>query len=177
MPTLPTVKEPPPFDPGYLRYCPNRPFPAYRFIQGVTPHPVLDPKGHSYGRREQSLPFSPPEAWRENDEYLFGCDLYNFNYWWEAHEAWEAVWKTTGRTDATGQFLQGLIQISAGMIKWWIGNEGGMRRLLNVGVERLRSVRQRIFMGIDLEDHLAQIQRFCNAPMREIFPFITLKGL
>lgn len=153
--------EPSPFDPKRQRYLPSRPFPPYRFIQGVTPHPHLDPR-------------SPPPLAPGRDEFLYAVDLYNFNYWWEAHESWELLWKTTARTDRAGQFFQGLIQISAGMIKWWIGNEEGMRQLFGEGDRRLRSIKEKTFMGLDLTTHLTKIERFLNQPAKGNYPFIEL---
>ena len=75
------------------RYLPERPFPAYAFLPGRDPHPTRDPRGHSYAEPEgEPHTWRPDEEWRENQEYLFGCDLYNAGYLWEAHEAWEDIW-------------------------------------------------------------------------------------
>ena len=111
-----TFKQPEPFDANWHRYCPQKPFPPYRHIPGVTPHPIRDPRGHSYGVEEvhDAEPL-PPEFWRQNEDYLYGVDLYNFAYWWEAHEAWEGLWHQAEGTYRL--FLQGLIQVSAAFIK------------------------------------------------------------
>ena len=95
----------------------QKPFPPYRHIPGVTPHPIRDPRGHSYGIEEvhDAEPL-PPELWQQNEDYLYGVDLYNFAYWWEAHEAWEGLWHQA--EDTYRLFLQGLIQISAAFIKY-----------------------------------------------------------
>ena len=59
-----------------------------------------------------------PTMWYDCESYLYGVDLFNHAYWWEAHEAWEGPWRAAGRQSATGFFLQGLIQISVARLKW-----------------------------------------------------------
>ena len=97
------------------RYCPQRALPAYRFVPGLDPHPVIDPAGHSYGKPESSQRPLPPGEWPRNEEYLYGVDLFNRRYYWEAHEAWESAWRACDRDSAQGQFLQGLILIAAAL--------------------------------------------------------------
>ena len=71
------IGQPQPFDPGEIRYCPQRPFPPYRHVPGVTPHPIRDPQGHSYGLEDDDSPVSLPADWRQTEDYLYGVDLYN----------------------------------------------------------------------------------------------------
>ena len=78
----------------------------------------------------------------------------------------------TQKTDERGQFLQGLIQISAGMIKWRLGNSAGMEKLFQEGVRRLQTVKQKNFMGLDLEAHLIKIKHFRKTQVQEDYPFI-----
>ncbi len=99
-----------------MRYS-RRPFPSYRFVPGKAPHPTRDPKGHSYGRHQPSMEDFGEHNWRETDAYLYGVDLFNYGYWWEAHESWEACWVAAGRRTEIGLFVQGLIQISVGCLK------------------------------------------------------------
>lgn len=50
-------------------------------------------------------------------DLLAGARLFNAGEWWEAHEAWEAVWMT-----ATGErrmFVQALILLAAALHKRW----------------------------------------------------------
>ncbi|MCB1155573.1 DUF309 domain-containing protein, partial [bacterium] len=119
--------EPTPFDLTWPRYAPRRPFPSYRFIPGRAPHPITHPDGHSHGRPEPVFAPLTERNWRESGEYLFGVDLYNFAYWWEAHEAWEGLWRVSA--EPVAGFLQGWIQCSGALIKAHMGDEGGTRRL------------------------------------------------
>ena len=89
--------QPTPLDINHHRYCRERKFPPYRHIPGFTPHPVKDPRGHSYEKEHKrscntTTLVLPPEKWQNNQQYLYGVDLFNFSYWWEAHEAWEEDW-------------------------------------------------------------------------------------
>ena len=158
------VPQPVPFDPGWIRYCPQRPFPPYRHVPGVTPHPINDVHGHSYGMNEETDdPIPPPEAWRENEDYLYGIDLYNFAYWWEAHEAWEELWQNA--EDEYRLFLQGLIQISASLIKYHSRQLRPLRSLSIAGREKVRRVQKNLenpitYMGINLNEFLSCLDTF-----------------
>ena len=90
------------------RLLPHRPFPAYAYRPGHTPHPTRDPEGHSYGEPLNRAPVPDPADWRACDDYLYGIDLFNHSYYWEAHEAWEGLWFACGRRGRVATFLQGL---------------------------------------------------------------------
>ncbi len=49
--------------------------------------------------------------------FLWGMDLFNHGYYWEAHEAWEARWRTAGRETAERNLLHGLILLAAMGVK------------------------------------------------------------
>ena len=160
-----TLQEPRPFDPSCQRYCPRNPFPPYRHLPGVTPHPIKDPAGHSYGVDESTKPgVLSPESWRANEDYLYGVDLYNFAYWWEAHEAWEGLWHRA--EDDYRLFLQGLIQISAALIKRHMRMLKPLRTLSAAGSDKLREVQSRLeppsetFMGINMGEFLSRLDGF-----------------
>lgn len=158
-------KQPQPFDINWHRYCPQMPFPSYRHIPGVTPHPIRDPLGHSYGMEEvvDEKPL-PPEMWKQNKAYLYGVDLYNFAYWWEAHEAWEGLWHQA--EDTYRLFLQGLIQVSASLIKYHMRMLRPLRTLSTAGRAKLRQVvvecsgAAQNYMGINLTEFLETADAF-----------------
>jgi hypothetical protein len=99
------------------RLVPDEPFPLYSFVPGLFPHPSADPTGHSYGR----VPVLPqpldPAHWQSSRLYLYGIDLFNFGYYWEAHEAWEELWQACGRRGLTAIVLKGLIHLAAAGVK------------------------------------------------------------
>lgn len=159
------LQQPIPFDTSLNRYCPDQPFPSYRHLPGVTPHPLRDPLGHSFGLEEESLDIHlSPEMWRQNKTYLYGVDLFNFAYWWEAHEAWEGLWHQA--EDTYRLFLQGLIQISASLIKYHMRMLRPLRTLSTAGRDKLKqvSVECRVkvndYMGIDLTAFLYTLDTF-----------------
>lgn len=125
------------------------PFPAYRYIpfQGM-PHPRNDPQGHSFGQEETYLPGFDPRDWMSCAPYLYGIDLFNHGYWWEAHEAWESVWLAAGPKTGTGIFVQGLIQIAAAQLKRYSGERRGAALLTHEGTVKIQTAGQR-FLGID----------------------------
>jgi uncharacterized protein len=139
-----------------LRLLPDRPFPPYAYVPSHTPHPTRDPAGHRYGAAF-ALPEPPdPEEWRACRDYLYGIDLFNNGFYWEAHEAWEGLWVACGRRGPTATYLQALINLAAAGFKARSGSARGMRanaakalRLFKSVVSQLGSHRTR-YMGLDI---------------------------
>ena len=141
------------------RHAPGRPLPPYRHRPGRTPHPRNHPQGHSHGSPEitSAAPLRP-DNWPHHELYLYGVDLYNDGYWWEAHEYWEALWRLEEPDSPTRLLLQGLIQLAAALLKEEAGNEKGHAQLLAGGRDRLALVLQRVgpvYMGLDVAALLA----------------------
>ena len=180
------IGQPQPFDSDKIRYCPQRPFPPYRHVPGVTPHPIRDPEGHSYGLEDDDSPVSLPANWRQTEDYLYGVDLYNFAYWWEAHEAWEGLWNKT--EDDCRLFLQGLIQISAALIKVHMRQLRGLQSLSTNGRNKLHQVLTNLndpigmYMGMNLPDFLACLDIFfepffSDTVSEQTYSHVTVKPL
>jgi uncharacterized protein len=132
---------PDPGDRGVQRYS-QRPFPGYRYVPGLHPHPHRDPAGHSYEPHPTLNRHAPwrVEEWRTLDDWLYGVDLFNVFYFWEAHEAWEGLWAAVARESAPALMLQGLIQIAAALLKTHMQVLEGVRALSTEGLEKLRRV-------------------------------------
>ena len=96
------------------RLLPHRPFPPYAYLPGRHPHPVRDPAGHSHGEPSPAAAADPPLG---SEAFRWGADLFNHGYYWEAHEAWEPLWRAASRSTPLGQFLKGLILLSAAGVK------------------------------------------------------------
>jgi len=147
-------------DPGRRgrRYT-TRPLPHYRYVPGRHPHPTRDPRGHSY-EPEPTLSRHAPwrvEDWRELEAWLYGVDLFNAFYFWEAHEAWEGLWAAVERDSPPALLLQGLIQIAAALLKAHMGVDAGAFLLSHEGIDKLEraaAARPRL-MGLDV----AQVTR------------------
>ena len=87
------------------RLLPERPLPPYAYLPGWFPHPIRDPRGHSYPITSKSPSFETADP----DAFVWGMDLFNHGYYWEAHEAWEALWRSTRKGTAEHNLLHGLI--------------------------------------------------------------------
>jgi uncharacterized protein len=138
------------------RLVPDRPLPSYAYIPGLTPHPTRDPDGHSYGASPEKIEPPVPEQWRACGGYLYGIDLFNHGFYWEAHEAWEGLWVACGRRGATATFLQGLINLAAAGFKARWGNARGMRANAETARRMLKSAAGQLgpaaacYMGLDV---------------------------
>jgi len=151
IPPQPLIADPP-------RYT-DRALPPYRFVPGGPwPHPVNDPAGHMHGQQPGGETVLPPERWAEQAGYLFGIDLFNHAFWWEAHEAWEDLWHRTDDPTQTA-CLHGLIQLAAAMLKWHLRNRRGVRVLLQRARGYLQPVADRHdrYMGLNVADLLKTV--------------------
>jgi hypothetical protein len=144
----------------------GRAFFPYRFAPGHSPHPTEHSQGHSFrppGTPMPKVPLLPPEHWRTDEDYLFGCDLYNHAFWWEAHEAWEGLWRLCEPEGISFRFLQGLIQVSAAHLKLFLGRPTGVCRLRERAQGYLSSVAKEsgpVFMGLDVPRFLEELDRY-----------------
>jgi hypothetical protein len=99
------------------------------------------------------------ERWRDNLEYVWGVDLYNHGYAWEAHEAWEGLWRAAKHDHTQATFLQGLIQCAAARVKASMDDASSAQRVLERGLARLSRVRAEqgdSYMGLALARYLAE---------------------
>ena len=152
-----------------MRYAPARTFPPYAFLPGRDPHPTRDPRGHSFGTEEEAGTYLEPELWHENEDYLYGVDLYNADFLWEAHEAWEGLWHAAKHDEVQALHLQGLIQCAAACLKVAMGQPRGLARLSALGCEKLERVAREgadgsgRYMGLDVVDFARAIRRFADS--------------
>jgi hypothetical protein len=109
------------------RLLPEEPLPPYAYVPGHFPHPFSDPAGHSYQRSAPQSHAPDPDCWRACRAYLRGLDLFNHGYYWEAHEAWEALWHACGRQGRLADFFKALIQLAVAGVKVREGKVEGVR--------------------------------------------------
>lgn len=153
---------PDPGERGVPRYS-QRSLPSYRYVPGLHPHPTRAPDGHSYHPSltlNRHAPWHPAE-WRVLDDWLYGIDLFNRFYFWEAHEAWEGLWAAAERDTAPALLLQGLIQLAAALLKTHLRVFAGACSLSAEGLDKLRraALREPRLMGLDLN---AVVDRFAK---------------
>ena len=114
-----------PARPRAARLMPGRPFPPYAYLPGRFPHPIRDPRGHSY---KAEPVFLAAKAGIDPDALFWGMDLFNHGYYWEAHEAWEDLWRATPKATPQRAILHGLILLAAAGVKLREGKLQAARR-------------------------------------------------
>jgi predicted metal-dependent hydrolase len=97
---------------------------------------------------DRSAPFPP--------QYLDGIRLFNEGHFFEAHEAWEDVWRET--TGPARTFYQGLIQCAVAMEHLRRANPRGVMKLFKNYPGKFAGL-PRQFMGIDIDALLKDMQR------------------
>jgi hypothetical protein len=108
------------------RFVPELTLPSYSYVPGRSPHPFSDARGHSYGGKPALPAAMDAAAWQACRPYLYGIDLFNHGYYWEAHEVWEGLWKACGRRGVTADVLKGLIKLAAAGVKLREGRRAGV---------------------------------------------------
>ncbi|HYQ91919.1 MAG TPA: DUF309 domain-containing protein [Candidatus Competibacteraceae bacterium] len=104
------------------------PLPPYAYVPGQHPHPIHHPAGHRYGMPTPVYGPLDPQHWATSEPYRYGIDLFNYGYYWEAHEVWESLWRAHARTEPIARFLQALIALAAAGVKQRQGRVRGVQR-------------------------------------------------
>lgn len=171
------------------RLAPEFALPPYSYVTGRFPHPTRDPAGHSYGHTPAEPPPLDPDHWQASRAYLYGCDLFNHGFYWEAHEVWEGLWKACGRHGATADFLKALIKLAAAGVKHREGRAEGVRRHAKRAAELFEAVAGKcgkdVYGGLNVEELLQTARRIerlliaCPAgaaPVAVVFRFRIVPG-
>ncbi len=113
------------------RLCFQIPLPPEPYLPGLSPPPSRHPLEPWSGEFQQNLlgHFPNPALCKRNLIYLFGIDLYHNGFFWEAHEAWEKIWRQVKSHPVTGSCLKGLIQHTAALLKIKVKNLQGAQSL------------------------------------------------
>jgi hypothetical protein len=117
------------------RWLPERSFPLYAYLPGRLPHPVRDPAGHSYN--VEPMPVAPDVS-LVSHAFLWGLDLFNHGFYWEAHEAWEGLWQIADRAGAFRLLFKALILLSAAGVKLREGKQAAALRHVGRAAALLR---------------------------------------
>ena len=161
------------------RLVPDRSFPAYAYVPGHYPHPVRHPLGHSSGSEPVD---TANDVELELREFRWGIDLFNHGYYWEAHEAWEGLWKSA-RSRPNRMLFKGLILLAASGVKVRQGKTQAAQRhaaraaatLFVVGELADAELRQTIGTEIASLAALADSPALCpilSQSVAPVFPFV-----
>lgn len=121
----------------HIRLLPDRALPRYAYLPGQFAHPIRDPAGHSFKNDHD------PEITSPTDEFVWGADLFNQGYYWEAHEAWELLWQQAGKATPERLFYKALILLAATGVKLREGKLRPASRHCGRAAAHLRAVQER----------------------------------
>ena len=127
------------------------PWPAIAFRPGVTSRPAEDDP--IYAVAAVAPIRTDPALWRANRPYLFGVDLHNCGFFWEAHEMWEPVWAHARPNAPERALLQGLIQLTNACLKTALGNVKASERLATLAAAHFCEAQGAgvpVLMGLEL---------------------------
>ena len=138
-----------------MRLVPEIALPAQAHVPATGSEPDLVPL-------ELAKQFAPQVTlaahWKENKTYLYGHDLMQAGYFWEAHEVWEAVWLLTRANSPERLLLQALIQSANSQLKRQMGRPSAAGKL-EIQIEELRmdlftrlGGQVDIYMGVAIKD-------------------------
>ena len=96
------------------RFAPEMPFPVYAYVPGRHPQPSRTGFARTVDCGDQ------------DKTHRYALDLFNYGYYWEAHEAWETLWHAYGRHSLEGRLIHGLIALAAAGVKAREGNALGV---------------------------------------------------
>ncbi len=94
------------------------------------------------------------------DLFLRAVHYFNHAEFFEAHEAWEDIWREASQPEK--RFLQGLIQVAVALHHYSTGNVVGAKSLLPRACRNLQDCPDD-FRGIDIRGLLRSLARWQNA--------------
>jgi hypothetical protein len=149
--------------------------------RSLTPRPAAERDPRAAALPEAlDVPSSSDDApgdWRRHPVFLWGLDLYNHGYPWEAHEAWESLWVRAPHGSAVRDMLQALIQCAAAVVHARAGRAAGQARLAGRALGRLTAVRARAgsrCLGIDIDGLARAVRAYGDSGGAEGWPVIAL---
>jgi hypothetical protein len=125
------------------------------------------------GSAPDEEPWEPATPWHTDIRYLHAADLFDHRYYWEAHEAWEALWHSAEPDSSTHRLLQSLIQYAAAILQNHLGHTGGAARLFERSTQRMRliqAVEPPCFRGVDLSALVACVRQHLDGGPWPILP-------
>ncbi len=143
------------------RLVPERPLPPYSYIPGRHPHPVSDPAGYGHGVDAVTPPALDPAHWADSAAYLYGFDLFNAGFFWQAHVEWESLWLAAARRGSVADFLKGLIKLAAAGVKHLEGTPAGVRSHATRAAELWRQAPE-VFLGLRRAELLALAEQIAQ---------------
>jgi len=102
-------------------------------------------------------------GWRVSSDYLFGIDLFNHGFYWEAHEIWEQLWIACGRSGQEADFLKGLIKLAAAGVKVREGRPIGVQRHASRARELFQLVSENMIAGLTAHMGGLDLNVLCDA--------------
>ncbi|MEM9062342.1 MAG: DUF309 domain-containing protein [Pseudomonadota bacterium] len=144
------------------------PHPKDAHIPGRTPRPTESP---AYDATADAPVYTVDRMWSENETYLYGIEIYNAGFFWEAQEVWEPVWMRAAGNSRERLLLQGLIQLTNACLKIAMEHPTAALRLLDVAECKLSDAAQKCptLMGLNLPDLQTSVGSF-NAAVRGADP-------
>jgi predicted metal-dependent hydrolase len=116
---------------------------------------------------------TPPLLGANREEFLRGVELFNTGRYWDAHEAWEAVWNATAGEERL--FYQGLIQAAAAMVHRQKSNPHGIAELSRKSLQKLERFGP-LHRAVDLARFRADLLAAVSAAAGGEWPRIELVG-
>ena len=145
------------------RYRPRIALPPYAYVPGRAPHPIKGVGGHSRDREPFDDAPLDHSNWSRHSGFLFGIDLFNRGFFWEAHEVWEEAWHRVVPRSPARLLLQALIQIAAAALKARSGDLVRARGLAESALDKLGRLDAPLGFGLVLAD-LVAIARDASDP-------------
>tara|TARA_R110002096_G_scaffold433887_4_gene653885 strand:+ start:25424 stop:25933 length:510 start_codon:yes stop_codon:yes gene_type:complete len=154
------------------RYCPEHSLPEHAYQPGIDSASVRPPE------REYDDGWNAEASTLCNSlGFRFGVDLFNNQFYWEAHEAWERLWLRARPESAARHVLQGLIQSAAAMLKAQGGQWHSFERLLPKASKKFTKAElseDRGQLGWAPSPFLALVQQFGKRRGEALRPCIVL---
>ena len=110
--------------------------------------------------------------WVTDPAAMFAADLFDHRFFWEAHEAWEAMWHECPKPSVDRDVLQSLIQTAAALLQFHLGANRSAALLLARARSRMAQTDVSRHQGIDIDGLFHDTDRFF---LNGVYPLLTIE--
>ena len=102
----------------------------------------------------------PTTDWASDPALRYAADLFDYRFFWEAHEEWESMWHCCHPESRDRPVLQSLIQVAAAILQHHMGQIRSQTLLLERAKKRMAEQKIERHKGVGISELISATEAF-----------------